>query len=298
MEGESSRVQYDLERMMPEPTPSPSTITDYRRYSFRTSPDRRLSTLLDAEQFVKERGFLFFWPPKKIDFPSLWAAVAGERPVPNNNDDPAHITWRWKDSMLPDRRWYYGKLLRGRATLVSLEALPGFYALSPRHGDLDDFTEAYRAGNLTHEANGIARVLLEEGPQNSIQLRRKAGLSSPNAKSRFARGLTTLQKGLWILPIGVVDAGTWHYAFEYELLDRWLPEIKEGARWLTDQAARESLLQHAIEALGCTDVHALKLLFGWQNHQLIPSLQQLADSGNLHQVQDQRWCVPSLLKPR
>lgn len=283
---------------MPEQNPSPSTIDTYRRHSFRTSPDRRLSTLPDAEQFVQERGFLFFWPPKKIAFPSLWGSVAGDRPVPNNHDDPAHITWRWKDSMLPNRRWYYGKLLRGRATLASLETLPAFYSLSSRYGDLDDFNEAYRAGNLTHEANVIARVLLDEGPQNSIQLRRKAGLSSAEAKSRFARALTILQKGLWILPIGVVDAGTWHYAFEYELLDRWLPGIREGARRLTDQAARDVLLHHAVKSLGCTDMHTLKLLFGWQNHRLVQSLERLTDSGILHQASDQCWCVTSLLEPR
>jgi len=271
------------------PRPTAARIAAYRTRSFRTVPEQRVTSLQEAERFVHQRGYLFFWPPRKIAFPSLWAAVAGDRHVPNHHDDPGHVTWAWKDSMLPTRRWYYGKLLRGRAMMVSLSTLPAFYALSSRTGDLDDFIDVYHAGSLPHEAYRVARVILEEGPQNSIQLRRKAGLSAASAKYPFERALTILQKGLWILPIGVADAGTWHYAFEYELLDRWLPDVLEAARCISDNAAREELLKLAFSSLGSTDQRTLRLLFGWKKTQLAQTLGALQAQDYLKWDNEETW---------
>ncbi len=53
---------------------------------------RRLATVDQAIKFVQERGFVFFWPIKGVEFPSLWTAVAGNRPVSNEHDDPGHVT--------------------------------------------------------------------------------------------------------------------------------------------------------------------------------------------------------------
>jgi len=112
---------------------STKSIEAYRAKSYL--PTRRLATVEQAIKFVQERGFVFFWPIKGIEFPSLWTAVAGDRPVANEHDDPGHVTWGWKDQMLGKREWYYAKMLRKKATLVSLEVAPYFYALTENYGD-------------------------------------------------------------------------------------------------------------------------------------------------------------------
>src|SRR3989304_1649218 len=94
----------------------------------------RLRNVKQAVQFANERGFIYFWPITGVELPSLWAAVAGNRPVADEHDDAGHVTWGWKDQSLDKRWWYYGKLLRGKATLVSLKLLPYFYALSENFG--------------------------------------------------------------------------------------------------------------------------------------------------------------------
>lgn len=267
----------------------------FQQSTFRTTPELRLRNPEDALDFINARGFIFFWPVKGLRFPSLWAAAAGDRPVPNNHDDPGHITWRWKDDMLPHKVWYYGKLLRGKATFVSRATLPYFYALSSRVGDLDDFQSAYQAGALSHEAHSIASVLLHEGPTNSIQLRRKAGLSSASAKYSFQRALTTLQRGLWILPVRVVEAGTWNYAFEYELFDRSFPEVLPAARRIKTSEARQHLLSLALHSLGCLPYRTARLLFGWPNRKLQKALTALEDSQTAIRCGDEEWCLPALL---
>src|SRR5512134_359828 len=106
------------------------SIQAYRANTFRLKPGQRIHHSEDAVQFVKERGFIFFWPIKDITLPSLWVAVAGDRPVADAHDDPGHVTWGWKDSLLGKHEWYYAKVLRKRATMISMGLAPYFYALS------------------------------------------------------------------------------------------------------------------------------------------------------------------------
>ena len=72
----------------------PKTLTAYRDQTFRLQAERRLQTADDAVAFVAERGFVFFWPIRGMLFPSLWTAVAGNRPVANDHG--------WMDDEEPD----------------------------------------------------------------------------------------------------------------------------------------------------------------------------------------------------
>ena len=153
-------------------------LQSYRNQTYRLLPGAALASKEDAVAYLDERGFMFFWPIRGVDLPSLWTATAGDRPVAAEHDDPGHVTWGWKDDLLDKRRWYYGKLLRRKATFVSLEMLPFFYALSPRVAELDDYRLAYEEGKLTREARVLADVLLKHGAQHTIDLRRLAHMSA------------------------------------------------------------------------------------------------------------------------
>ncbi|MFM8322455.1 MAG: hypothetical protein ACKOC5_16200, partial [Chloroflexota bacterium] len=109
-------------------------LTAYRRETFQTAPGLRLHSLEQAAEFVRRRGFIYFWPITGSLLPNLWTAAAGDRPVADAHDDPGHITWGWKDQALGGGYWYYAKVLRKKATLIDLELLPDFYALSENYG--------------------------------------------------------------------------------------------------------------------------------------------------------------------
>lgn len=198
-----------------------------------------------------------------MELPSLWVAVAGDRPVADEHDDPGHVTWGWKDQMLSQRRWFYAKLLRRRATIVSLEYLPYFYALSENFGDPHDYLLEYEAGTLTAEAKAIYEALLEKGPMDTLSLRREARLASRDSNSRFERGLTELQVGLKVLPVGVAEAGAWNYAYVYDLVIRWWPELPELARPIGRGAARRALVRRYLENVGAATPGQIARLFGW-----------------------------------
>ncbi len=95
-------------------------------------PPEADQTKEQAVEFVNERGFICFWPVSGITLPSLWAAVAGDRPVADAHDDPGHVTWGWKDSLLGARKWYYAKVLRKKATMIALDVAPYFYVVALR----------------------------------------------------------------------------------------------------------------------------------------------------------------------
>jgi len=246
-------------------TAAPEWIAERRVHNYRCTPDRRVRTLEEARAFVEEIGFCHFWPVKGVELPNLFHAIAGRvRAVPMAHDDPdVSTSWRWKDGALDKKWWYYGKLLKRRATLVSLAELPCFYALSENYGDLDDYLLEYEEGRLTAEAKAVYEALLKHGPLDTLRLRREARMSAQSVKSRFERALVELQMGLKVLPVGVAEAGAWRYAFVYELLPRWLPDVPEQARAIGRGEAREHLLlRYLAVVVAATGAQAARL-FGW-----------------------------------
>jgi hypothetical protein len=184
------------------------TIQSYRSNTFRLRPGQRIQHKEEAVQFVRDRGFVFFWPIKEITLPSLWVAVAGDRPVADAHDDPGHVTWGWKDSLLGKHEWYYAKVLRKRATMISMELAPYFYALTENYGSPDeDYLTLYEMGRLTLEARQVYEALLREGPLDSIALRKAARLSSRESEGRFSKAITDLQADFKVVPVAVTNAG-------------------------------------------------------------------------------------------
>jgi hypothetical protein len=197
--------------------------------------------------------------------------------------------------MLDKRRWYYGKLLRRKSTVASLQILPYFYALSSRVDEMDDFQLSFEEGHLTHEARTVAAVLLNKGAQNTIQLRRLAHLSSSSSKSRFDKALSDLQRGLWILPIGVARAGAWRYAHVYELLDRWLPDTAQKARTISSEDARTHLAGIYLDAVGVSNMREVAKLFSWRVEDASDALDQLGEAQIATPLDDGHWATVKLV---
>jgi hypothetical protein len=257
-------------------------IKTYRDRTFRLPANLRLKEKEQAVSFVAERGFIYFWPIKDILLPSLWTAVAGDRPVADAHDDPGHVTWGWKDSLLGARRWYYAKVLRQRATIISLEAVPYFYALSENYGSPEeDYLIQYEQGRMTQEARAVYEALLSQSPLDTVALRRASRLTSRESESRFSRALSTLQADFKILPVGVTEAGAWHYAFAYDLVHRHLPELLEQARFIQDRQARRQLVRLYFRSVGSAQLTDLTRLFGWTRPQAERAVDELTASGEL-----------------
>jgi hypothetical protein len=255
-------------------------LQEYRQMTFRSSEAGRIRNVDDAVSFVDERGFILFWPNKELLFPSLWTAAAGDRPVPDEHDDPGHVTWGWKDAMLGQKRWYYARVLRRRNVMISLETAPYFYALSENYGaPEEDYLYQYERGRMTQEAKSIYEVLLRDGPQDTISLRRNAHLASRDNHGRFNKALDDLQVDFKILPVGISDAGAWHYSFTYDLTPRHFPDLVEAARFIQEGQAREHLAALFLKSLGAAKPTELSRAFGWNAETVAGVIDRLAQAG-------------------
>ena len=281
-------------------TISKEWIEAQRAHIYHRTPDRRIETVQAALAFVDEVSFCHLWPIKGAELPNLFHAIAGGvHSVPKQHDDPdLSKCWRWKDDALGKRQWYYGKLLRKRATFVSLEMLPLFYASSENLGGLDDYLDEYRAGLMTVEAKWVYEALLEHGPLDTIQLRQQAHLASRNAKSRFDRALVELQTGLKVLPIGVARTGGWGYAFIYEILQRHFPELPEQARGIRRSDAQTELVSRYLDLVVAADRTMVKRIFHvlrWTPAELERTLSALLDEDVIQEAQISGFSQPQLV---
>ncbi|HET9905249.1 MAG TPA: crosslink repair DNA glycosylase YcaQ family protein [Anaerolineales bacterium] len=283
------------------PTIDLKKLNKHRTRTFRLPPSPRVTSPKAALDFINERGFIYFWPIKGIDMPSLWTAVAGNRIVADKHDDPGHVTWGWKDGALGKKTWYYAKILRKKATMISLDTVPYFYALSENYGSPEeDYLVAYEEGRLTQATKQVYEAILNEGALNTIDLRRVAKLT--NAKeSEFNKALEVLQADFKILPIGVAEAGAWKYSFIYEIVPRHYPELPERARKIGEREARSKLVELYFESVGASQERDVSKLFGWQKELITKTIASLIEKQTLiegeHPKEKGEWLIlPKLIK--
>ena len=251
-------------------------LNNYRSKTFHLDSRLRLRSEREAVKFVNERGFIFFWPVKNILLPSLWKATVGDREVPNNHDDPGHITWNWKDDLLGKKKLYYGRILCSRNVFLSLTMLPFFYALSPNYGDPEnDYLIQYQQGSMSLETKMVYEALLKVGPLNTLDLRRVAKLSNDTNASRYRHALDVLQADFRILPIGIAEAGTWHYAFIYDTVHRHFPGLIQESGKISPSFARSVLLSSYFKSVGACQIKDLLRIFKWQQSVLFSTLEKL-----------------------
>ena len=262
------------------PTLPTKTLLAHRAQTFRTLPGGLITRREQAVEFVNRRGFVYFWPIKGITLPSLWVAVAGDRPVADQHDDPGHITWGWKDALLGGREWYYAKVLRKKATMIAVHLAPCFYALSENYGaPEEDYLTLYEQGRLTQEAKAVYEAILDNGPLDTIALRKAARLTSHESEARFNKALADLQADFKLLPVAVAQAGAWRYAFVYEIVARHYPELPEKARLISENAARGELLSHYFRSVGAAQIGDILKLFHWRVAQVERAVSDLVQSG-------------------
>jgi len=255
-----------------------------REIRYRRRMNLRITSPEQAVKFVNDVGFCFLFPIQKVEMPSLWDAIAGRvvKTYPDHKGYEIERTWGWKDESLDKKWWYYGKLIRARATLINLDFLPNFYALSENFGDYEhDYLEEYKTGQLTAEAKQVYEALFRNGALDAVRLRREARMSSDANKGRFDKALTDLQTGLKVLPVGIAPAGAWRYAFIYEVLPRWFPEIPARAQQISRAEARRRILGQYLRNVIFSTVPLAARVFGWSIKEMQQAADSLAEEGSL-----------------
>jgi Winged helix DNA-binding domain len=257
---------------------SPDSLHRLRDRRFRRLPARRVRGERDALAFVREVGFCstFYRFPEGVA--CLWEAVAGKAnprwPRHSHHDVGIGLTWELKDTLPARKRVYYGKLLKGRPLLVSLELFPMFYALVRGRQRARDYRVEYEAGRLSHTARRIMDAMLDEHPQYTRELRANVFMLEPSKTREFERAMAELQQGLWLVKSEERYEPT--FSYRWDLLETWLPDAVAEGRRLSRDTAVTGLIERYTRAVVFTTERQVARLFGLKPDEVARAVKALA----------------------
>jgi Winged helix DNA-binding domain len=268
-----------------------------RRANFRQRPALRIRSANTALQFVNAVGLCSTFHVFREGLPSLWEAVVGQAsprwPRRSHHDAGIGLTWELKDVLPGRRQVYYGKLVKGRPVLVSLELFPAFYALVRGAQRGRDYIGEYRAGRLSQSAKRIMDCLIRESPQYTRSLRAECFMLEPSRTREFERAMAELQQGLWI--VKTEERYEPSFSYRWDLLERWLPEATAAGRRLKRASALDQLLTRYLGAAVYSTPGLLARLFAVPRAEVASAVARLQRAGVVTTAaiegQPGRWLV-------
>jgi hypothetical protein len=274
-------------RQVDHPLTTRQGVEAWRDRSFRRLAPLRVRGERSALRFVNAVGFCFTLSHFDLPVASLYVAVCGRRnprwPRRTHHDPEIGLTWNLKNSLPGKRLTYYGKLVRGKPTLVSLDLLPAFCALIREGKGSGDYIVDYRQGRMTRAAVRILEALHERGALPTPDLRRVVAMHGAERTAEFDRTMAELQRGLWIAKVEEVYDPDFYY--RWDLLDNWLPEPLAAARDLNRETAVRRLLSVYLRGAAVGQGRFMASLFGASLPEVEAGLATLERDGAVRQVQ-------------
>jgi hypothetical protein len=183
--------------MPPKPQIS-AEFEEFRDERWRREGARLVATVIEAERFVEQVGFLACMTDSRRPGPSLYVAVCGRRDavLPRNvqKDPESSLTWTLKDQLVRRGKVYYAKLARGKAMFLAPRMIPHFHAVW-------GLRRAEEARRLSRDAHAVLKVLRKEWEMASSDLRVESGVTDRVA---FTRAMDELQAAMIVVPSEVV----------------------------------------------------------------------------------------------
>jgi hypothetical protein len=262
-------------------------VEAWRDRAFRRLPQLRVRGEKTALQFVNEVGFCFTLSDFGLPVASLYVAVCGRRhprrPKHTHSDPEIGLTWSLKDDLPAKRLTYYGKLVKGKPTLVSLELLPAFCELIRDGKGSGDYILDFRHGRMTRAAVAILEALHDAGPLVTPELRKAVAMREPDRTADFDRAMAELQRGLWIVKVEEIYDPDFYY--RWDLLDNWLPAVVKASLELSREHAVSRLVAIYLRSAAASQARFLAGLFGVGMGEVESALRSLLEDGRIRQEQ-------------
>jgi hypothetical protein len=262
-------------------------VEAWRDRAFRRLPQLRVRGQKTALQFVNEVGFCFTLSDFGLPVASLYVAVCGRRhprwPKHTHHDPEIGLTWSLKDELPAKRLTYYGKLIKGKPTLVSLKLLPAFCAVIRDGKGSGDYIVDYRQGRMSRAAVAILEALHDAGPLVTPELRKAVAMRDPDRTAVFDRAMAELQRALWIVKVEEIYDPDFYY--RWDLLDNWLPGPIRASLDLSRERAVERLLATYLQNAAVSQPRFLAGLFGIRMVEAESALRSLEGDGRIRREQ-------------
>jgi len=255
-------------------------IETWRDRLHRRRPTLAVATRAQALKFVNDVGFCFAFKSENSELPCMWHAACGMRspvmPEHTHHDPYISFVWEMKEVLPAERKIYYGKLLKRRPTMVSLEYLPFFYVLSGRTGAKDEYRRDHSRGKLSFLAKEIMDALMDVSPQATKGLKLATGMTGRGDRAQFDKAIGELQEKMYIAKIREDhDPFTFVWA---PLQSSFATQVRK-ARRITPETARLKILERYFRNQLVGSVTTVQRLFRWNKQEIFRTLGQLVQAG-------------------
>lgn len=255
-------------------------VERWRDRVHRRTPSRAVTGMKQALDFIESVGFCFAFKAEHSELPCLWHAACGRRdpvlPKHTHSDPAISFVWEMKDRLPAERKIYYGKLLKGRPTMVSLEYLPNFYVLAERSGARDEYLQEHRRGRLSTTARNIMEALLDSWPQTTKGLKLATSMHGKPDRPSFDRAIAELQTKMFIVKVAEEYEP---FTFVWAPFSRaYAPEVRKARRISTEEARARLLERYFANQLVAT-VTSIQRLFRWSRKEIYQALGLLMRRG-------------------
>ncbi len=252
-----------------------------RDRTFCRTPARRIRGAASALQFLHEVGFSLTLSDFGLPVPSLRVAAEGRRnprwPRRTHHDPAIILAWNLKDELPAKRLCYYGRVVRGKPTLVSLEQFGSLFALVRGDKGSGDYLVDYRDGELSRAAFRVLDALHEHGAQYTPDLRRRAGLGGAEATGLFERAMAEVQRRMWV--VKTEERYDPSFSYRWDFLDEWMPDEVEKARGIPREEAAYGILGRYLRAAFYTTERLAASLFGLPQGLVCRAADRLVQAG-------------------
>jgi hypothetical protein len=197
-------------------------------------------------------------------------------PEHTHHDPYISFVWEMKDVLPAEGKIYYGKLLKRRPTMVSLEYLPYFYVLSGRTGAKDEFRKEFLTGRISALARDIMEALKDSSPQVTRGLKLATGTFTKEERGGFDKAITELQAKMFIVKVAEENDP---FSFVWAPFTKaFAPQVRK-ARRIMPETARQKLLEQYFRNQFVGSVDSIHNLFRWGKQTIYQTLGKLVQDG-------------------
>jgi hypothetical protein len=255
-------------------------IERWRDKVHRRRPSLAVTSKRQALQFIHDVGYCFAFKAENSELPCLWHAACGMRdpvmPEHTHHDPYISFVWEMKDVLPSEGKIYYGKLLKRRPTMVSLDYLPYFYVLSGRTGAKDEFRKEFLTGRLSPIARDIMEALKDSSPQVTRGLKLATGTFTKDERGSFDKAITELQSRMFIVKVAELADP---FSFVWAPFTKAFAAQVRKARRISPETARQRLLERYFQNQFIGSVDTIQNLFRWGRQTIYQTLGKLVQSG-------------------
>jgi len=233
--------------------------------------NKKIFRVAEAKEFVERLGLVTVFCNGRL--PCLLDAIYTDDLL--NRFEAVQRLWDFVHVLITEKWAYYGRILGGRSTIISMNLLPSLMHLKA----VPDYRNLCKQGSLSRMEKSLMDMLDSNGPLMTHEIRGKLGIASQPAKENFARTMVDLQRKLLICCAGKITYSRWGWRSGlWATTEQWIPrDVMVRARVLSEEEARRRLTEKYIYATTRTTTRSIARFFNWPIGDVVRTVSSMID---------------------